>query len=55
MMGNWKLKKFNSNDVIDGDWDKMKENVLVDKSMDFAVRIIKLQKYLIKNKKETVI
>ncbi len=33
----------------------MKENVLVDKSMDFAVRIIKLQKYLIKNKKETVI
>ncbi len=33
----------------------MKENVLVDRSMNFAVRIIKLQKYLIKNKKETVI
>ncbi len=33
----------------------MKENILVEKSMDFAVRIIKLQKYLVKDKKENVI
>ena len=34
---------------------EMKENVLIDKSIDFAARIIKLQRYLIKDKKETVI
>ena len=34
---------------------KMKENILIDKSIDFASRIIKLQKYLVKNKKESVI
>ena len=33
----------------------MKENLLIDKSIAFAARIIKLHKYLIKNKKETVI
>lgn len=33
----------------------MKENILIDKSIDFAARIIKLQKYLVENKKETVI
>ena len=33
----------------------MKENILIDKSIDFAARIIKLQKYLIKDKKETII
>ena len=33
----------------------MKENILIDKSIDFASRIIKLQKYLVKNKKESVI
>lgn len=33
----------------------MKENVLIDKSIVFAARIIKLHRYLIKNKKETII
>lgn len=33
----------------------MKENLLIDKSIAFAVRMIKLQEYLIKNKKEKII
>lgn len=33
----------------------MKENALIDKSIAFAARIIKLHRYLIKDKKETVI
>ena len=34
---------------------KVKENILIDKSIEFAARIIKLQRYLVKDKKETVI
>jgi four helix bundle protein len=33
----------------------MKENLLIDKSISFAARIIKLNQYLTKTKKETVI
>lgn len=33
----------------------MRDNALIDKSIGFAVRIIKLHKYLIKSKKETII
>ena len=33
----------------------MKENVLIDKSIYFAARIIKLHKYLISKQKETII
>lgn len=33
----------------------MKENLLIDKSISFASRIIKLHKYLIKTQKETII
>ena len=33
----------------------MKENILIDKSIEFAARIIKLHQYLIKTKKETII
>ena len=33
----------------------MKENALIDKSITFATRIVKLHRYLIKDKKETVI
>ena len=33
----------------------MKENVLNEKSLDFAVRMVKLQKYLSTDKKEFVI
>ena len=33
----------------------MKENLLIDKSIAFAARIVKLHQYLSKNKKETVI
>ncbi len=33
----------------------MKESILMDKAIDFAARIIKLQRYLVKNKKETII
>ena len=33
----------------------MKENLLIDKSIAFASRIIKLHRYLIKTKKETII
>ena len=31
----------------------MRENLLIDKSIAFAARIIKLHKYLIKSQKET--
>jgi len=34
---------------------KVKENILIEKSIDFAARIIKLQRYLVKDKKETII
>ena len=34
---------------------KMKENVLIDKSIKFAARIVKLQKYLQTEKKECII
>ncbi len=34
---------------------EMKENILIDKSIEFAARIIKLQRYLVKDKKETII
>lgn len=33
----------------------MRENLLIDKSILFAARIVKLHKYLLKNKKESVI
>lgn len=33
----------------------MKENLLIDKSITFASRIIKLHQYLIKTRKETII
>ena len=33
----------------------MRENILIDKSIAFASRIIKLHRYLIKSKKETII
>ena len=33
----------------------MKENILIDKSIDFGTRIVKLHRYLIKTKHETVI
>ena len=33
----------------------MKENLLIDKSIAFAARIVKLHRHLVKNKKETVI
>ena len=33
----------------------MKENILIDKSIVFASRIINLHQYLIKTKKETII
>ena len=33
----------------------MRENILVDKTIDFAARIVKLHKYLIKSHKETKI
>ena len=33
----------------------MKENILIDKSIDFGARIVKLHRYLIKTKHETVI
>ena len=33
----------------------MKDNVLVDKSIAFAARVIKLHRYLVQTKKETII
>ena len=33
----------------------MKENILIDKSIDFAARIVKLQRYLVTKKNENVI
>ena len=33
----------------------MKENILIDKSIAFASRILKLHRFLIKNKRETII
>lgn len=34
---------------------KLKENLLIDKSIVFAARIVKLHQHLVKNKKETII
>ncbi len=33
----------------------MKENILIDKSIDFGARIVKLHRYLVKTKRETVL
>ena len=33
----------------------MKENILIDKSIDFGARIVKLYRYLVKTKQETVL
>ena len=35
--------------------DDMKDNILIDKSIDFGARIVKLHRYLVKTKHETVI
>ena len=35
--------------------DDMKENVLIDKSIDFGARIVKLHRYLIQTRHETVL
>ena len=35
--------------------DDMKDNILIDKSIDFGARIVKLYRYLVKTKHETVI
>lgn len=40
---------------IKGGVISMRENLLIDKSIVFAARIVKLHQYLIKNKKETII
>ena len=39
--------------MIDG--DNMKDNILIDKSIDFGARIVKLHLYLVKTKQETII
>lgn len=41
--------------IMGGDLKYMKENLLIDKSIAFASRIIKLNQYLIKSKKEVII
>ncbi len=33
----------------------MKENILIDKSIDFGARIVKLHRYLVKTKHETIL
>ncbi len=33
----------------------MKENILIDKSIEFGARIVKLHRYLVKTKRETVL
>ena len=33
----------------------MKENILIDKSIDFGARIVKLHRYLVKTKRESVL
>ena len=35
--------------------DRMKENVLIEKSLSFAARIVKLHRFLLKNKHEAVL
>ena len=35
--------------------DDMKENILIDKSVDFGARIVKLYRYLVKTQHETVL
>lgn len=35
--------------------DDMKDNILIDKSIDFGARIVKIHRYLVKTKHETVI
>lgn len=35
--------------------DTMKDNILIDKSIEFGARIVKLHRYLVKTKRETVL
>lgn len=35
--------------------DHMKENILIDKSIDFGAQIVKLYRYLVNTKRETVL
>ena len=35
--------------------DNMKDNILIDKSIDFGARIVKLYRYLVKTKHETIL
>ncbi len=35
--------------------DDMKENILIDKSVDFGARVVKLHRYLVKTKHEAVL
>ena len=41
-------------DIIIGG-DTMKENILIDKSIDFGAQIVKLHRYLVKTKHESVL
>ena len=55
-MNNEKLiLAFNSAMIINKGGNFMRENILIDKTISFAARIIKLNQYLVKDKKEHII
>ncbi len=41
--------------IVVGSGDDMKDNILIDKSIDFGARIVKLHRYLVKERRETVL
>ncbi len=43
------------NNTVNTGCEYMKENILIDKSIDFGARIVKLYRYLTKEKHETVL
>ena len=55
MVNSKELKGKPVRDIISLRGAVMKENILIDKSISFASRIVKLHQYLIRTKKESVI
>ena len=51
----WRINLAIKNVYYQTDGDTMKENILIDKSIDFGARIVKLRRYLIEEKHESVL
>ena len=51
----WRINLAIKNVYYQTDGDTMKENILIDKSIDFGARIVKLRRYLTEEKHESVL